>query len=613
MGRITITSLQWRRIGLFTAVLVAAGAFQGRAARAQVGSASCIELPDINLLANPGAEDGPFPSTSLPEGWAHQAWREEGVSFTWDNTVSHRGSKSVRISADTPNDALWTRTVPVEPYTTYELSGWIKTEGVTHTSELEDAGANLSFFGTWTHTAGVFGTQDWTHVSVLFDTGPAVEVTIAARLGYWAGTLTGAAWYDDIKLMPAGGDAIVNERFEKGLFVEHGPAPAWTPSAQKPRHAALAWDDTVSADGDRSLGIELDASGTAAWSQRVVVRPHASYRLSGWIRTDDVKVAGWKAQGGARLAVPELDAASQGIAGTNGWTRVELSFDAGDREVVTVEARLGRPQGGATGAAWFDALELVPLDPLESPRWRILGLVYDETDFSYIDSNGVSRHLVAAMSAAERDRAVASLRRFFGADVPALTGGSMIPSLTICFPEDPLDDLDAFFDGFWPSPSSTAPELLPDYDSAVVIWDPSGVDQSTGQEISVANAGGLTPPMGIGQTYTSVIIDALSDRQRNALKHEWGHSILFYHEAAGTAPLPAVDNHLVSNYVHCQSGEPYALVDETDDAPVPWSIYNNELGFTRDYYSGRTALATDPTQCLGITPEAWAAGGPFSQ
>lgn len=607
------TFTRWQRIGVLAAALAAAGSFQGRAARAEAGSASCIDLPDINLLANPGADDGPFPSTSLPEGWAHEAWREEGVSFTWDNTVSHGGSKSARISADTVNDASWTRTVQVEPYTTYVLSGWIKTEGVTHTGEIEDAGANLSFFGTWTHTVGVFGTQDWTHVSVPFDTGPAVEVTIAARLGYWAGTSAGTAWYDDIKVEAAGEDAMVNGGFERGLFVENGPAPAWTPSAQKPKHAALAWDDAVSADGDKSLRIDLDAPGTAAWSQRVVVRPHTRYKISGWVKTDDVHVEGSKARRGARLAVPELDVASQGIAGTHGWKRVKLSFDTGDLEVITIEARLGRPQGGATGAAWFDALELVPRDPPESPRWRILGLVYGETDFVYTAGDGSLHHLSAAMSEAERDRAATSLRRFVGADVPALTSGSMIPSLTICFPEEPLDDLDAFFDGYWPSPSSTAPELRPDFDSAVVIWDPSGVDLVTGQEISVANAGGLTPPMGTGQTYTSIIIDALSDQQRNALKHEWGHSILFYHEAAGTAPLPTVDNHLVGNYVHCQSGEPYVLVDETDDEPVPWSIYNNELGFTRDYYSGRTALAADPTRCLGITPEAWASGGPISK
>ena len=31
-----------------------------------------------------------------------------------------------------------------------------------------------------------------------------------------------------------------------------------------------------------------------------------------------------------------------------------------------------------------------------------------------------------------------------------------------------------------------------------------------------------------------------------------------------------------------------------------------------DYYSGTTSLASDPLRCLGITPAAWATGGPVS-
>ena len=56
----------------------------------------------------------------------------------------------------------------------------------------------------------------------------------------------------------------------------------------------------------------------------------------------------------------------------------------------------------------------------------------------------------------------------------------------------------------------------------------------------------------------------------------------------------------------------YVWLDETDANPIPNSIYNNESGFTHDYYSGTTALATDPMHCLGITPSAWATGGPVS-
>jgi hypothetical protein len=124
--------------------------------------------------------------------------------------------------------------------------------------------------------------------------------------------------------------------------------------------------------------------------------------------------------------------------------------------------------------------------------------------------------------------------------------------------------------------------------------------------------------MGTGQTYAAIIVDAATwYGHRNVFRHEWGHSILFFYEAFGTAPTPAVDNHAFgtpeTQYVHCPTGEPYILVDETPDNPIPNSIYNVDSGFTHDYYSGTTAVQDQPTRCLGITPVAWASGGPVTR
>lgn len=74
-----------------------------------------------------------------------------------------------------------------------------------------------------------------------------------------------------------------------------------------------------------------------------------------------------------------------------------------------------------------------------------------------------------------------------------------------------------------------------------------------------------------------------------------------------------MDNHQPGAYVHCRTGEGYVLVDETQDEPIPNSIYNDRSGFTHDYYSGTTALASDPHSCLGITRAAWASGGPVTE
>jgi hypothetical protein len=248
------------------------------------------------------------------------------------------------------------------------------------------------------------------------------------------------------------------------------------------------------------------------------------------------------------------------------------------------------------------------------PNWKILVLIYQNTDFAFVDGS-LQRRVVASMTLEEMGLASAAAQRFFKEDVPQLDNGYMQPTVTIRYPQRTLDQLDPDW-GYWPSRANTAPELDPAFDSVVVIWESAGVDiNNSNQSYNLANACGLTPSNGTGQTYTAIPVFCIASNNRNVFKHEWGHSILFYFAAAGTASSPAVDNHINNNsnqYVHCQTGESYILQDETDDNPIPNSIYNNQQGFTHDYYSGPAARPGATTQCLGITQIAWASGGPVS-
>jgi hypothetical protein len=406
-----------------------------------------------NDLPNGGFEDSSG-DPSTPAGWSRQMY-VSGASLTWESTVAHDGLLSVRVSNPTPNDAAWTQTVTLQPDHYYLLSGWIKTDNVAHTTQGVDAGANLCLWGTWQRTAPIIGTNDWTYVRLVFNSGPTGTVTIGARVGYWVGVASGTAWFDDLRVT-----------------------------------------------------------------------------------------------------------------------------------------------------------EILPSDP--HPRWKILVLIYDGTDFTYTDTDG-THHLIGEIGSAQVATAAANAARFVQTDIPALSSGNMVPELTIRYP-GPLRSLTQF-GNWWPSPADTATERDPAFDSVIVIWQPTVTDQATGQLLWIGNAAGLTPPMGTGQTYTTLIIEAATlYGHLNVFKHEWGHSLLDYYEAVGTAPTPTVTNHAVVNqYVHCQTGEAYVWLDETDANPIPNSIYNNESGFTHDYYSGTTALATDPMHCVGITAAAWATGGPVSQ
>jgi hypothetical protein len=241
-------------------------------------------------------------------------------------------------------------------------------------------------------------------------------------------------------------------------------------------------------------------------------------------------------------------------------------------------------------------------------------LIYQNIDFAFNDS-GIQRRVVASMTQAEVNLATNESLRFFLEDVPQLDSGYMQPTVTIRYPQRTLTQLDPPC-CYYPSNWNTAPELDPAFDSVVVIWDNSGTDIINNQSYTLSCCGGATLDYGTSQTYSTITISEIISRGRNVFKHEWGHSILFYYNASGTAPKPAVDNHINNDsnrYVNCSTGESYILQDETDDNPIPNSIYNDQQGFTHDYYSGTTARPGDPTQCLGITQSAWASGGPVSR
>ena len=300
-----------------------------------------------NELTNGSFEDSSG-DPNTPAGWLRQAY-VPGAALTWDSTTAHDGLLSVRISNPTPNDTAWTQTVTLQPDRNYLLSGWIKTDNVAHTTQGVDAGANLCVWGTWQRSAPITGTNDWTYVRLVFNSGPTGTVTIGARVGYWAGVTSGTAWFDDLR-------------------------------------------------------------------------------------------------------VTEILASDQ------------------------------------------------------HPRWKILVLIYDGTDLTYTDASG-THHVIGEIGSAQVATAAANATRFVETDIPALSSGNMVPTLTIRYP-GPLRTLTQFGNGWWPSPTDTAGERDPAFDSVIVIWQPTVIDQATGQLLWIGNAAGLTPPMGTGQTYATLIIEA---------------------------------------------------------------------------------------------------------
>jgi len=149
-----------------------------------------------NLLPNASFEEA---SGHKPTQWNTYTWGGKG-NLTYAD-IGRTGGRCVMISSGEGADVGWHATVPVQPYSTYRLSGWIKTENVEPPAQgRRGRGALLNLHNIQPiATRAITGTNDWTQVEVLFETGGQDAVQVNCLFGGW-GLMTGKAWYDDIRL-----------------------------------------------------------------------------------------------------------------------------------------------------------------------------------------------------------------------------------------------------------------------------------------------------------------------------------------------------------------------------------------------------------------------------
>ena len=145
-----------------------------------------------NAITNASFEDV---ENGLPRGWQPIDWEEKG-QLAVDETVSHSGRRSVRISSIEGSDAYFQTDVVVKPFAKYRLSGWIKTKNLVPG---KSHGALFNLDGLDVLTPAISGTRDWTRLEIVFDTGANDGVSVNCLFGGW-GRATGTAWFDDLAL-----------------------------------------------------------------------------------------------------------------------------------------------------------------------------------------------------------------------------------------------------------------------------------------------------------------------------------------------------------------------------------------------------------------------------
>lgn len=251
-----------------------------------LGFAIAADEAPKNLATN-GDFETPLPSgTTLPKDWSLFS-KPEGSYKTSVVDAGHGGKKSLLVEGDGEFAVVSPARIAFDGKSRYAVKGAVKVEG-------EGAKATIKFDyfdGEWKWlgstsigeiTADMKG---WHVISVTdrcaIEAPKAKHVSVGLQING-----KGKAWFDDIELTPATGDAatslIDNGDFENSLGAK--PAQWWTGSADGGKVEAL-----VSIDQPKSGKHCMQLKGNADWAVAASVKwPYdkkKTYEITGFVRT----------------------------------------------------------------------------------------------------------------------------------------------------------------------------------------------------------------------------------------------------------------------------------------------------------------------------------------
>jgi uncharacterized protein YjdB len=328
--------------------------------------------PAIVLAEEVSAEgnavsNGGFESTGTGSGWAG------GVSatgwtpfvfggspvFTVDNAVYGSGSRSARIESSSPaRGAIVQQTNAVTVGKTYRVRVRMKTENVS-AKALVRVQIGRASGGNLLSTVGeVGGTTDWT----LFEKNVTIPDNATSpawlKVEAFLENSSGRVWFDDVAVEEIKPNLLAN-----GAFESTGSNSAWTGGVSATGWSpyvfggtpAFTVDQAVYRSGNRSVRIQASsASRGAIYQQTNAVSPGKTYRISGWMKTDDVSNKALVRIQAGRTSGGNLLTNLTEAAGTTDWTffgqTVKIPDNATSPAWLKVEAFLEN----SAGTVWFD-------------------------------------------------------------------------------------------------------------------------------------------------------------------------------------------------------------------------------------------------------------------
>lgn len=186
----------------------------------------------------------PAEGSKVLEGWDISSYENAYVASVSQDGVA-------RLTLESGDDVRYVRSVEVSSNTRYILSAQIKTENVEGGRGANLSIDNYSIDKCCVYSDSLYGDNDWTPVSLYFETGDnQTEVVLALRLGGYSENSTGTVYFKDVTLdkgTESGATYQMLTPWGSGSDEAEEEAREWDEQTYKSLFSAILWAAVLSA------------------------------------------------------------------------------------------------------------------------------------------------------------------------------------------------------------------------------------------------------------------------------------------------------------------------------------------------------------------------------
>lgn len=139
-------------------------------------------------------------------------------------------------------------------------------------------------------------------------------------------------------------------------------------------------DNEIKFDKTRSYKIESPEFNDAMFYKTVKVEKNKPYKVTCMVKTENIEAEKEQSGVGAQISIEGTTERSVAITGTQEWQKIELLFNAKDRETVNIGFRLGGYLGEVKGKAWFSNFTLEEGTTENDNQWKFACFIFETTD-----------------------------------------------------------------------------------------------------------------------------------------------------------------------------------------------------------------------------------------